>query len=424
MGPIQKLSLLFAAVKITQLTLLAATPAQFDISSQLLLSQYHHEKSYLESWNTPLQPLNSILSNVSTLLLDRVVDKLVTWDAVYFADLFANEIQFEHQFVFCPLWWRLVQSIPVPQKFHFYGKLLAATLIANTCHFLAAVVLFHYTLLVFQNARIFSPNRMALASLALFILSPAGVFLTAPYSESIASFSSFLCLFLREKALLVQNGSLRFNSTLYVLSGALASLAYGFRANCLLLGLVYVHDLVVRPLQLRQIWPLFAGLVLGATFTFSQFANYWTICHGTQRGEWCSLKLPSLFTYAQAHYWNNGFLKYWRVANVPNFAFGAPTIGLSVFGMHYFRQVNPVDRITPILLVNIVFLVLLLGFWHVQIVTRIHTFLPVVYWVVAGLATQTSESENADSMQKLWPGYFVVWAAVQTCLFGAFLPPA
>lgn len=422
MGTYRKLALAFLAVKLSQVALLSAVPTQFDISSQLLLSQYNHEKEFILTFSTRLPLLGPLLAPLTSWFINSVLEKLVVWDAVYFADLFANEIQFEHQFVFCPLWWRLIRLIPVPEACRFYGRLLVATCITNVCHFLAAVVLFHYTRLVFQNARIFSPDRMAWASLLLFVMSPAAMFLTAPYSEAIAALSSFSSLLLREKALALKYGSARVNAPLYVLSGIAAALAYGFRANCLLIGLVYVYDLFARPLRISHILPIFAGLILGAALVLSQAANYVAVCYGTDRGEWCHSRIPSLFAYAQAHYWNNGFLRYWRVGNVPNFVFGAPTIFLSIFGIRYFRHDFPVDRIMPVLLVNITFLVLLLGFWHVQIVTRIHTFLPIVYWVVAGLVTQNAATTKTTPLW--WPGYFVVWSVVQTCLFGAFLPPA
>lgn len=427
MNPILKLAITFLIVKTSQIFLLLAVPAQFDISSLLLLRQYLPEAEYLLNFTTPY--LNGLLSTLTKWFLHSVLDRLVVWDAVYFADLFSNDIQYEHQFVFCPLWWRLIRLFPVSLSFPFYGRLLWAVFISNLCHFLAALTLFHYTKLVFFNARLFAPEKVALAALALFIVSPAAMFLTAPYSEAIAAFLSFLCLFLRERALVVNFGTPRINKPIYLASGFAAALAYGFRANCLLLGLVYVYDLaglanflsktsvitgaMSNGGMLTRMMPLVAGLVVGFGFLASQVYNYMAVCYNSDRGEWCSARIPSLFTYAQAHYWNNGFLRYWTASNVPNFIFGGPTIFISLYSIRYFRHEFPVDRILPVLLVNVVFIVLLLLFWHVQIVTRIHTFLPVIYWVV-----------GSQEKWRVAAGYFVVWNVVQTCLFGSFLPPA
>lgn len=408
----------FLGAKAVQLVILYLVPAPFDVSSLLLLAQHRQERELITSFGSPLAA--KLLTPLASALLD-VVDKLVTWDAVYFADMFANGISYEHQYVFCPLWWRLVRLLPVAKG--FYSRLLAATLLSNLCHYLAAVVLYHYTYLVFLSARIFSAEKMARVSLVLFVVSPAAAFMTAPYSEPAAALASFACLWARELALasrvLGSRAHIR-SKSLYVASGLLAAIAFGFRANCLLLGLIYMYD--VAQMWPRPVYPVAAGSVLGAAFVAVQVLPYMNICWGSDRGEWCNSTVPSLFAYAQSHYWNNGFLKYWTLNNIPNFAFGAPTIVLLALSVCYFGYTFPVDRLVPVLAVNVVFLVLLLGFWHVQIVTRIHTFLPVVYWLVAGLATQN------DPAGRRWVpvcvGYFVVWSVVQVALFGAFLPPA
>ena len=105
-----------------------------------------------------------------------------------------------------------------------------------------------------------------------------------------------------------------------------------------------------------------------------------------------------------------------------NFLFAAPTIALLGYSVRYFGQTYPVERVLPVLAVNMVFLTLLLLFWHVQIITRIHTFLPVVYWLVAGLITQPNARHQRWA--RVVVTYFVGWNVLQTALFAAFLPPA
>lgn len=414
----------FAAAKTVQLALLAAVPAQFDVSTRLLLARYAAEKAaYIQLFPPWLQ-------RPVAFLIHRVLHRLVAWDAVYFADLFANGIVYEHQYVFCPLWWRAVRLLPGG----FYPRLVASVLLANACHLAAAIVLYHYTRAVFASARVFAPAKMARVALVLFVLSPAAAFLTAPYSEPAAALASFGCLWAREVALAPRLARQKAAAremraprwALYAASGALAALAFGLRANCLLLGLVYVYDVVAlrhaartRPAVL--VAPLAAGALLGAAFVAAQVASYRAICPGG-RGEWCAARVPSLYAYAQAHYWNNGFLRYWTPNNVPNFVFAAPTLALLALGTRYFLYTYPVQRAVPVLLVNAVFVVLLVLNWHVQIVTRIHTFLPNVYWFVAGLATQRSPSENRAARWCI--SYMLLWGVVQVALFGAFLPPA
>lgn len=452
MGPTAQIIAVFGIVKCVQLAILHLLPTLFDVSSSLLLEDYSFEKQILCQFSTSSELLDSELSKVCLLLLNNTIDKLVVWDAVYFADLFVKGPQYEHQFVFCPLWWRLIKSFPGIKGAVFYPRLLMATFVANMAHLAATLVLYKLTLAIFKNARIFSPKRMALCLLILYVMTPAAAFMTAPYSEPVAAFLSFSCLYLRQlgldsspyvildarhkeetKSVDAQSNEKSGNETtytrapdafyvgLYILSGAFAAVAYGFRANCLLLGILYVYDLfTVRPFPSPS--PLIAGLLLGLSFVITQYSNYASICVGSERGEWCNSKLPLLFTYAQGHYWNNGFLKYWTPNNIPNFIFGAPTIILSLLSVRYFREVYPVARIFPIICVNTIFTVLLLLLWHVQIVTRIHLFLPIVYWFVAGLLTQPNFKHRRWG--QVCMGYFVIWSVLQVSLFGAFLPPA
>lgn len=423
MKGVGRLFLLFLAIKAIHVAILYLLPTQFDSSLAVLLKNYEHEKfAFIEGLLLPIAPINTAFQKILRSFLDNVIDKLVAWDAAYFADLFANGLTYEHQYVFCPLWWRLIKAIPAKSGAEFYLRLLYATILSNLCHFGAAVVLGSYTHIVFRQARIFPPEKMAILASSFFLLLPGAAFLTAPYSEAIAAFFSFACLCLREKALEFAVGAKKDKTSrkvFYIVSGLAAAFAFGFRANCLLLGIVYIHDLLGRKTD-SPLLPLAAGLILGLAFLASNVHNYVDICLSGDRGEWCLRRVPSLFTYAQSHYWNNGFLKYWTLNNIPNFLFGAPTIAFSAFSIRYFTIEYPVSRILPISMVNAVFLAALLLFWHVQIVTRIHTFLPMVYWLMAGLWTH----DDYPTLKKVAFGYFIVWNVVQPALFAAFLPPA
>lgn len=424
-----RLGALFAAVKTVQMALLALVPAQFDTSSALLLRAYASDKCALVL-AVASAPLGQWLGPAADFFLSRVVDRLVVWDAVYFADLFAHGLSYEHQYVFCPVWWRVVRWVCGWGGItNFYARVLVATAGSNAAHFAAAVVLHHYTRAVFAGARLFSPARMAWAALVAFVLSPAGVFLTAPYAELAAALCSFGCLHLRER------GAAQMSRALYVASGAAAAAAYGCRANCLLLGGVYLFDLaggetwwaVPAPMAaarrtVPRWWAVAAGLVLAAALVVSNAVSYVAVCGAGDRGEWCDAAVPVLFAYAQAHYWNVGFLRYWSANNAPNFAFAAPVVFLLAVSVRYFSHVYPVLRVQAVLAVNGLFLVMALALWHVQIVTRIHTFLPSVYWLVAGLFAQNSASGRRWG--RWCVAYFVCWTAVQTAMFGAFLPPA
>ncbi|KAM9931717.1 hypothetical protein OXX80_008631 [Metschnikowia pulcherrima] len=410
--PLRKILFLFSAVKTVQFVVIICTPAQFDVSSALLLQNYVHEKAILSTFHTPIPLLNRGLNKSAYIVLDRIVDRLVSWDAVYFADLFANGIQYEHQYVFCPLWWRLIRAIPGNRNTNFYSCLLNAVFITNLCHLAASVVLYFYTLEVFGKARIFSPSRMAMATSILYVCSPAAAYLTAPYSEAIAALCSFLCLYLREVSV---------GRDEHIVTSLWKS------TNGQAVRTFEKHDVSDHALEnedeTKSKQAPLANISTCLYILSGAFAAlaYFSVCPSS-RGEWCDYKFPSLFAYAQSHYWGNGFFKYWTTNNVANFLFAAPIIALSGYSVRYFGQTYPVERVLPVSALNMVFLTSLLLFWHVQIITRIHTFLPVVYWLVAGLITQPNARHQRWA--RVVVTYFVGWNVLQTALFAAFLPPA
>lgn len=423
MAPPWSLVKTFLVVKAAQLAIVYYTPAPFDTSSQLLLSQYGSEKAaFIEAIPGP-----SWWVNIAEKLVSNVLDKLVAWDNVYFADLFANDIRYEHQFVFCPLWWRLIRWIPIGSS--FYEKLALGVLVANVSHLGAAIVLYYLTLRTFRSYKFFGSTSIAYLSSTLFVLSPAGIFLTTSYSESLTALLSFVALYLREISINHEdfaspvNGSIRYRM-LYVFSGVFVALAFGLRANCLLLGIVYLYDLYEYGYRAENLHDavnsVVAGSILFTAFLLSNVYNYLVFCTSETSQSWCSNTIPSLFLHAQGHYWNNGFLKYWTVGNIPNFAFAFPTLSVLFLSYRTFITEFPAKKVLPILQINGAFMVGIIFFWNTQIVTRIATFLPIFYWTLAALLLSPHHQQLARAVV----GYMIGWIVLQTSMFAAFLPPA
>ena len=45
---------------------------------------------------------------------------------------------------------------------------------------------------------------------------------------------------------------------------------------------------------------------------------------------WCSNSPPSVYSFIQGEYWENGFLRYWQFRKLPLFALAAPTVILAI----------------------------------------------------------------------------------------------
>lgn len=403
MGSIITILKVFTILKVVQLLILYLVPLQFDISSDILIDQYKNEAIYNPA-------------------ITKLLNRCLIWDNVYFSDLFKNPIKFEHQFVFSPGWVWLVKNIAtlVPgneESSNFYTNVLVSLIMANGFQLITSLIMYYYSQYVFKRMSFFKreSDRLSLLTAMYYLVSPGGIFLTVPYSENLGSFLSILALYLREVSITMEYDKLIIKRWwFYLLSGVIVALAFLVRANCLLLGIFYMYDTIkfFGPLNMNRycIISFVSGLPLLMTFIYQNYYHYQIFC--PNRGEWCNAFIPSLFKYCQVHYWNNGFLNYWSVNNIPNFLISGPIIVLNAATVYWFLIKYPVNILLPYLILNVLLITSGCFFWNIQILNRILNFNPIFYWFLATL-----------NSKPIYIG-LIMWIFVQSGLFGAFLPPA
>ncbi|ODV95554.1 hypothetical protein PACTADRAFT_25288, partial [Pachysolen tannophilus NRRL Y-2460] len=374
-----------------------------------------------------------------------LLNNLIKWDNIYFTKLFnfdkEKDIIFEHEYVFGPLWWRLINFLKIKS---FYKNFIIALMITNLCHFSSSIILYELTFTCFKSLNPLQKRvkNLSLISSLFFIISPAGIFLTTTYSESFCSLLSFTSLYLREISLKYNfDKSYEIKKIFpYFLSGTFASIAVLTRSNTLLLGILYLFDLINNFFYYKNLnnarWSLLTGFQVFISFSALNVIPYFQFC--PERTLWCANKIPSLLLFAQSNYWNTGFLKYWTLNNIPNFLFCLPTIIVIINSLFYFTYKYPcLIKIKVILIISTIYLFLNLFFWHVQIINRISTFLPISYWYMADLFITENTNKllsinekkgkptiNDFNFSKSFIYYSVIWITVQTGLYGMFLPPA
>lgn len=474
-----KINVFFCFIKIIQICVVMLTNAQFDTSSQIILSskQVTHDKQiFSQALNTAF----NIPQPYTNVALTRFFDKLVIWDAVYFTNFFVNGITYEHEWVFGPLWWRFVHYFPL-KKFdsinklvhfyfnvdvdvnvadisdNFYTRLILAVITTNVCHYLSVLMLYILTNTALAKTSLTrkiannSGNSFALKCALLYVINPAGIFITAPYSESAANLMTFTALYLREISLTNSHGeNLRnplnykithfrhvFSIFPYLMSAIFVGLGIGIRSNIILVAYVYLYDTLYF-LYYQKVFATLSAMIAGLiTFTSFLALNYFPYVEFCpERVVWCDKQVPFLYLFAQSHYWNVGFFQYWTANNIPNFLLAIPIVTVLVLSLRHFVRKYYIPNLKPMLHITYIFLFLGITSWHVQILTRIGGFIPLPYWYLADkliesnnrkkLVGKVFKKHGSDklSVQKVVICWFFLYSVVQTALFSGFLPPA
>ncbi|KAL7929070.1 GPI mannosyltransferase 2 [Trichoderma chlorosporum] len=375
--------------------------------------------------------------------------RLTRWDALYFMKAARDGYVYEQQWAFgaaLPLSVRGLLWLVKPLT-HLLGKddaplePVAAMIFTTLCHLLAVLALHRLTLVLFGN------KTLAYVAAVLHILSPAGLFLSAPYGESPFACLSFIGNLLFAMGVQPSAGVGK-RSLAFLGAGISFGLATAFRSNGLISGLLFAAEAVKCVLAFfRQ--PSFSrvvllasliigGLSIAAGSVVPQTVAWFRYCKvdlaDAEPRPWCSRLIPSIYTFVQEHYWNNGFLRYWTPNQLPMFILASPVLTLLLkSGVPVIRNWGQtLSRSTPVVagsyhdfvltlaVIQTLVAVLAITNFHVQIITRLASGYPVWYWWVAN-SLSNGETRKMGSVVVV---FMVMYAGIQGGLFASFMPPA
>lgn len=361
---------------------------------------------------------------------------------------------------------------------HYY--VCAGVVFSNICHLLSVLALYRLTDMVFDHQR--TASLPYVASI-LYIVSPAGMFLSAPYAESLFALLNFTGMFLYGRAKTPDRRSQ--NATIgddlsVVGSAMIFILATWVRSNGILSGLLFVFDAVfcLAGMQRgeseirRLVVTCVSGALLGIGALLPQYVAYRTYCASdfeTSARPWCYKPLPSIYTWVQSHYWlvlpfptnptvadlarNVGFLRYWTLPNLPLFLIAAPVLWLLIQSSiahlrHSFHHVFKPSRtkseseaksskdlcsvpssLPEFALPQLILAVTAATNFHVQVINRLSSGYPIWYlavarWIVAQNNGRAGNSTLVDKAPQWITRGIIMYALVQGALFANFLPPA
>ncbi|KAF8540710.1 GPI mannosyltransferase 2 [Trichophaea hybrida] len=432
------------------IALVAPSPA-YDTSTALAL---------LQSSNGP--PVQA--ASIGAWLLETICNSLTRWDAIFFIKVAERGYINEQEWAFG---WGFTWAIVITSKVlsiipgcnqigHPDAEIACAILLSNACHLGSVFVLYQLTLLCSNNSSR-RPKEMAWLVSVLHILSPAGLFLSAPYSESLFSFLAFTGTYIFAWSLeAVRAEQHLWGNVLTLLSATVFSVACTVRSNGLLNGILFLFEFATALFNLYdlKIWSFIrvatlgiGGLVIGGGLVLPQYIAYQEFCTSDSLRPWCLKLVPSIYTWVQDIYWNVGPFRYWTLSNLPLFLLATPTLvvllqsgawGLQLSTRHHQEgqrknrvgvwadaQMNP-DIVNRLAVAQFLLAVMAIIAYHVQIITRLSSGYVVWYWWIAvkimDEGRQTVPGSTGGSSWIL--RWMVMYSLIQGVLFAGFLPPA
>ncbi|KAM3428046.1 hypothetical protein MY4824_009063 [Beauveria thailandica] len=405
-------------------------------------------------------------SSPATLLARR----LTRWDAIYFvhaargsngggsSSSSSSAPVYEQQWAFSPALSLFLRFLAAQARrilrLHGDGhdelEALAGIALAHASHAAAVLALHRLTLLLTGGG----DARRALLAALLCVVSPAGVFLSAPYAESPFAALSFAGVWVLAAGYEHPLGSAR-RSAAVLAAGAVLGLATAVRSNGLASGLLFAVEalraagaLVKAPGRGRRGGRLAVaagaagagGVLVAMGSAIPQYVAYTIYCSGGGGGEeraavvrppWCDRTVPSIYSYVQDVYWNVGFLRYWTPNQIPLFLLAAPVLTLLIAsGYEVLRRPaawglapsSPDHRVLVQALAASQAIVALLALtsYHVQVISRLASGYAVWYWWIAACLMDKS-SRGVGRAAVI---FMVMYGSIQAVLFSTFLPPA
>lgn len=396
---------------------------------------------------------------------DYLILPMVSWDSIYFINIARNGYRFEQEHAFFPLLPLIMNrgSALIGRFFPNTDPLILISITGALVSFTSLFVLSSnvYSLTILLG----SSYKFAFISSCFVLISPALPFLHSIYTESLFGALATSGMVYLVRSTMVKDKYTPFTTGIQswkkkLLAVLMFSLSCATRSNGVLLSGFFFYQALLcfistnpslngssifKQIGIRLIYStsyITYGLLTLVPFFVFQTWGYWHYCvdEGPTR-PWCNAILPNIYSYVQRKYWNVGFMRYWTLQQIPNFILAFPMTILSIWAIWMFASLNhhPLSSTpffsaakgklalfikfiesptTPHLILLMVMLAYTLLNAHVQIITRLFTFQPIIYWSMALLYFRSSRLRHA-----------VVWYSLLTGVLGTFLfqhhsPPA
>lgn len=215
---------------------------------------------------------------------------LNSWDSIHFLNIAEKGYTYEHGLPFFPL-------LPyISRALSFCDHLTTGIVLNNISFVVSALVLYKISLMKFSR-------DTSMVATLLFIFNPASVIFSSFYTESL-----FTLIFLLGYFYTTKNKMLK------------ASVLFGLSGLCRSNGILFV--IFVKS--------IYAPVVLLPAILFQCYSLLliWK--------SKCSFRIFIPYSYVQKVYWDQGFLRFLTINNIPNIIIGLPIISYCLYVLKEF----------------------------------------------------------------------------------------
>lgn len=416
-----------------------------------LFANLTHLKDF-DSSSFVLLNMNSKKYGFFDEVIKRFFGVFLKWDAIYFFGISRDGYLYEQQHAFFPLYPLITRGFSLIiksfiLKWNYLSEesilLVSGVTLSNLSFVLASLSLYKLTFILFKQ------ERFSILATIFFCINPASIFMSSLYSESFFSFLSF-------------SGMYFFFAENYFMSSVMWGISSFTRSNGILYSGFYIYR-VLKTIFIQKkesfsitildiLKSVLYILISLSGFLVFQYYGYSIFCLVPQPRKWCGNQIPILYSFVQEYYWNNGFMKYYTINQLPNFLMAFPMIMLSLFGIYKyirtdFKRFITLDlldnnyklgkphtfysniRILPFIILWIFMLLYCVFMMHVQVITRFFCCsLPCVFWYSAQLFEDNYVHPGNDNGEKnicaALLKYFLIYNLIGIVLFNNFYPPA
>jgi len=422
--------------------------------------------------------------NLQPTVLDRVIsflfDGLIRWDGQHFLHIATHGYTFESNLAFFPLFPLLVRFQAnilfwMQEEYAIISFLsavkISAVVLNLGCFLLATDAIYDL------SRKVLKDEYLAYKAGLLFTINPGSIFFSAAYSESLNSLLTFYSLHKISKSLSAKTcicvalaSATRANSILnagFILYNSLKIVATEtiiyVRIKKACKEKAEISTTIANILGDAIIPGLFHMIGSVAPFALFQWFCFTHFCRitkvspdipeyivdygrsnllkvaGDPPSSWCNDDPPLSYSYVQKTYWGNGFLTYWELKQLPNFALAVPVLSIVLvssynfmwFHWDYVKRLGLVDnnllgiprkpilavrqyRVLPrecfVYVAHATFLALFsIVFMNIQVATRlILSASPILPWLAAIMTTRHDkaavplcEEDSPDILHKV-----------------------